>query len=357
MIITDNYTSEGIHRIFEYFKKEKEIYLNQKLIEEHLYCLGILESFSKIGMNFVLIGNMATYLMCQENLYLPNNLEIMVNKQDFLIDYLSEANQLFKAIKYQSIIQKDNYILYQYTYKSAIDDVVNVYLNIRLEDHIINEVASVAINKPYLSEKEHIYRIKTPYAERLFAEALYHFSPKMLLGKIQNNDYFPLFVIKNLLDSTQLYNYLGDFELVINEYYKLINKFETNDEKFKFDHFIWDTYNSLINVYCQGKYRTEHYKILSKGIKSIQNYIINDLGNEDQIFKSISYPLLACSCIYRNINCLNIKIEKKKRINFFNYSKVNLMKDLDKNAFNVVVTAIEIFDNLKIIEKIYKNVS
>ena len=66
MIVESNYTKDNIIKIKKYF--ETKVLLDERIIEKHLNCLGLLESFSKIGMNFVLSGNMATYLMCENNL-------------------------------------------------------------------------------------------------------------------------------------------------------------------------------------------------------------------------------------------------------------------------------------------------
>ena len=198
MIINENYTRENIQKVLEYFKNIYQVNFNEEIIEQHLYCLGLLESFSKIGMNFVLIGNMATYLMCEKNLYLPNNIEIMVNKQDFINDYLKEANLLFSALDYKVVKEVDDYLLFEYTYKSNINDVVKIYLNVRLEEHIVYDVASIEINKPYILNENKIYRLKTPLAERLFTEALFNFTPQMLLGKRYSSDDFNLYTIVRL---------------------------------------------------------------------------------------------------------------------------------------------------------------
>lgn len=350
MIIKENYCSRNINRLISYFKVNQQC-IDKSIIEQHLYCLGLLESFSKIGMNFVLSGDMAVYLMCENNLYLPNSLEIRVNKQDYLDDYLKEANQEFSALEYKKIKVASNYVIFEYLFSSFNNQHVKIYLNVKLEDHITTNVMSMAIDKPYLLNYERIYRVKTPSYEEVFAQALFDFKPNFLNGKVIDNGNFPLFIAKRLADMAVLYPYLEKFYLVIYYYEKAYDNYKNVYFNANYEYLMYDAYNSLINIYCQGKYRPEYYADLKKGLMEIQRYKINERLNINKINLITAYPLLACACVYQYIDCLSEIIKPHKKMNFYNYSKINMMKQSDIFAFNVVFRAIEIFDRLEVIEE------
>lgn len=351
MINEANYSQQNIERIGKYFLVN-ECNIDEKIIKKHLYCLGLLESFSKIGMNYLLIGNMAVYLMTDNNLYLPDNLEIAVNRQDFLDDYLSSANSIFTAYEKKIIEENENYLLYEYSFQDNDKKIISIYLSIKLEDHLTNDVISVAINKPFLIQEERIYRSKVPYYEALFAQALFCFSPNELESANFTNDPYSLYLVKKLIDASQLYPYLKRFDIVIDCYEEYFERAHSINNELKLEYFIYDAYNSLINFYCKGTYRPEYFHLLKKGINEIQKLKLNEIVSIENIFQLAAYPLLACACIYQKTDCLLIKIKNHKPMNFFNYTKINNIKKYNKKAFNIVCQAIEIFDRLDLIEKI-----
>lgn len=354
MIVESNYTKDNIIKIKKYF--ETKVLLDERIIEKHLNCLGLLESFSKIGMNFVLSGNMATYLMCEDNLYLPINLEIMINRQDFLDDNLLEANKIFSSLNYEMVNKSNDLLVYKYSFKSVLEEVENIeiYLNVVLRNHIINDVASVAIDKPYLINENRIYRVKTPIIEKLFAETMFQFSPTIFKSIFLNSDSFSLYLIKKVLDLAVLYKYVNEFDYVIKYYQDMYDDFKNYHPEEKYHYFICDSFNYLMNIYCKGTYRKAYYKVLEDGIKEIQEFRLDDAISKDNFFLIVGYPLLAYSCLYRGENFLNVEITKKRRMNCYNYAKTNLMKKYDRKVFNIVYRSIEIFEELTGIEELEK---
>ena len=350
MIVKENYSNKNIDKLVKYFNNSEQS-IERSLIEQHLYCLGLLESFSKIGMNFVLSGDMAVYLMTDKNLYLPNSLEIRVNRQDYLYDYLKEASSVFESLSYQMIKEENNYVVFEYQFLSLNNQIVKIYLNVILEAHITNNVMSVAIDKPYIINEERIYRIKTPIYEELYAYQLFYFKPNYFKGKVIDTDDFSLFLIKRVADMDMLYPYLENFYMVIYYYHKIFSEYKKLYEDLNYDYLIYDAFNSLVNIYCQGRYRPEYYLPLRKGIIEIQKYSINEMLDLKNIFKIAAYPLFSCACLYQCVDCVTEEIVNHKKMRFYNYSKINMMKKLDYEYFNVVYQAIEIYERLDIIEK------
>lgn len=352
MLSDFSYTKERVDYIIKSFNN-----ISEEVALKHLYSLGLLEMFAKIGMNFLLVGNMAAYLMGDENLYLPDNLEIQFHKRDFLDSYLKQINEWCQPVSFIKNQINEDFIIYQYIFETYNKLSVTIYLNVKLVNKLSLDVASIAIDKPFIINNDKIYRVKTVYAEKLIAKALFNFSPIILCDAINTNDTFELFIIKSLLDCIQLVSKIERFDYIYYDYYDLIDDFK---EYYKLDenskHFLFDSFYAVINIYCKGKYRKDSYKLLDNGIKAVQEFVISEKISVDNFFLNVGYPALIYACIYRNYNYLNLKISNRKLMLFYNYSKINDMKKYDHNVFNIIYQAIEIFDRLDIIEKTKKEI-
>ena len=120
MLKKDNFTKENINRLRELSGNDPS------MIEKAVYAFGLLEALVKVGMPFIFKGGTCLMLLLKTPRRLSTDIDIIVEPDTIVDEYIREAGELFPFISQKEDIRKGRNNIekrhYEFTYNSPINN-------------------------------------------------------------------------------------------------------------------------------------------------------------------------------------------------------------------------------------------
>lgn len=343
-----NFTKEYIDRIHHLSGNDPS------LLEKTIYAFGLLEALVKVNTPFIFKGGTCLMLLLDSPKRLSTDIDIIVEPEIDILNYIIQASKLFPFISYREDIRKGrNNIVkrhFEFTYNSPTNNKpLVILLDVLFEKNNYNNILEKPIkNNLLLTEGEDCF-VKIPSINSILGDKLTAFAPHTtgIPFKIEKD----LEIIKQLYDCYTLLTLMTDFSEVCDVYNKVV-KTELNYRGKDMSHkkVLEDTIRSCFCIISKGVLFREDYKYFSNGIRRISGHIYKEAFNGEKAAYIACEVLYLASCIYADNEYRIISNYDKyinEIINFKGAKCLNYLRKINIKSYAYVIESIKnLEDNL-----------
>lgn len=282
MILDKCFKKEWIVDRSKHFKRGKTV-ADGQLIEKVIYALRLLETLSRVNVDFIFKGGTCLLLLLKKVNRFSIDIDIIIevmSKDEFKnkLDSIIKESKVFyryeEHIRYSSNdIPKAHY---KFFYKSDLDESEKyILLDILFEKCSYSKIIEKEIKCDFIELDDEIIKVKTPDINCILGDKLTAFAPKttgIMYGKGKQ-----LEIIKQLYDISNLFDESDDLS-IISETFKKIAAQELSYRKaegLSYNDVLDDIFNTSINIITKGRVSLENFKELEDGVRRIKGYIFS----------------------------------------------------------------------------------
>ena len=348
MINENVYTQDYIKRM----RLEKKC--DPVILEKTIFAFGLLEALKKSGADFIFKGGTSLMLLLEKPQRLSTDIDIIVEPGYDIEAYIRSASEMYPFIHFEenkrtgaNNIVKQHFRFY---YKSLKDDdkEVSILLDVLFEKNHYAKVEERELKNELIETSGNPIIVKVPSVDSILGDKLTAFAPYTIgvkpvmekeTGEIVDKK---TEVIKQFFDIASLFDVMENIEDVKKSYKKVaIAEIGYRGIDVTIEDCLRDTFNAAISIFSKGRMFSEMYKEdLLPGIRSLSSFLINVRFNGETAHVQAAKVMLLAACILAGTN-----IEEIPEGDLFKdeYKSVNLMKKIDKDAFNMAAYAIDIY--------------
>lgn len=346
MISKSNYTKEHLEDVVGRYKGNKEIF------ERVLFAFGMLQSLADVNLDFVFKGGTCLLLLLDNPRRFSTDIDIMVNIDTDIDDFIKEAGKLFPFESYaehhrvkKNGIEKRHF---KFEYISILTNhPANIVLDVVFEDKSFIDTKSIEIKNSLLLTEQPSTFVNVPTVEYLIADKLTAFAPNTI-GILYNQDK-DLEIIKQMHDVAILFDYVQDFEVVKNAYSKYAEiQIKYRELSCNYEFCLNDTIEACISILSLGEHfgNKQSYVELKGGISKISSHIFDGYSINKAILHSSKVLYIATMVKYNQDLDYVDKVDSEQLLSKNSiYANLNKVRKINVIAFNYVRASILLIDN------------
>lgn len=324
MIDKSIYTQEYIQNLTD------EIKADRNLVERTLFAFGLLEALSRVEMPFVFKGGTCQLLLLNNPRRLSTDIDIIVEPNTDLDEYLHKASQLFPFKHMDENVRKGtNNIVkrhFRFYYNSPIQSTeTNIILDVVFEECPYAKVIEKEIINQFLKVGLPRISVKVPSVDCLLGDKLTAFAPSTIGIPFGINK--ELEIIKQLNDIACLFDELNDYHAVKSTYIKTAEiEIGFRGLKINYKECLKDSMSSCLCIMAKGMIQEKDYEVFLTGIRKVKGHMLGYRYNPDVAVDQASKVLYLCACLLVNHDF-------EKNIDFKNYKEIKKLPDELKSLF------------------------
>ena len=298
MIKQENYLLENIRRIQQESKSDPII------IERVLFAFGLLEALRRVELPFIFKGGTSLLLLLKKPKRLSTDIDILVNPETDIEDYLQKAEAIFPfKYKVEQIRKGKNEIEkrhFKFYYDSpSKNKEFHIILDVVFENTPYKEIVERKIENPLLITEEPNLSVLLPSIDCILGDKLCAFAPKttgILYGQGKE-----LEIIKQMYDVSTLIDYADNFE-TIKDAYRTSVEIESffRGKTFTADDCLRDTIETCLTIISKGKINPEYHEELISGIKKIRSHVFQTQYSAEVAAEDACKVLYFAACMLKN---------------------------------------------------------
>ncbi|MDD7402794.1 MAG: nucleotidyl transferase AbiEii/AbiGii toxin family protein [Butyribacter sp.] len=271
MLLKENFNEEHIREL------QKNSRRDPVLLERAVYAFGLLEALARVGMPFVFKGGTCLMLLMDKPRRLSTDIDIIVEPETDLDDYLEKASVIFpfRKVEEQKRIGKNNIEKrhFKFTYDSPINNKqFYILLDVLFEVNHYAEVVEKEIQNDLLLTEEEYLVVRIPGADCILADKLTAFAPHTT--GIELNKGKDMEVMKQFYDVCSLIEIFKECAIVKRTYEPIaLAEISYRGIKVTPTDCLWDTFEAALCIASRGKVGADEYPIYVKGIRDLRGHI------------------------------------------------------------------------------------
>ena len=349
MILKESFSIEHINQI-----KAKYPSLDKQLIERTIFALGLLESLVKVKMPFVFKGGTALMLLLKKPFRISTDIDIIVDTDCDIEPYLKAVANIYPFIHVEEHVRtgKNGIIKkhYKYYYKSPTSDTeIPILLDVLFEHNGYEELTTKEIRNEFLLTSGENYSVQLPTIESILGDKLTAFAPHTTgiefeyINDNGNKVEKTLEVIKQFLDVSQLILEVNNPKSVRATYNNIVrNEIQYRGIKVTSEDCLRDTFKVTLSILSKGILYPDDYSYLIKGIRKIQNHIFGFDINGEIAYRYAAPVLLFVAKMLTQT--YDIRLIEQPSFTNKRFRSINQIRRIDKDAFDIIATAIRMVD-------------
>jgi hypothetical protein len=322
------------------------------LIEKSIYAMGLLEAIARTGLKFIFKGGSSLMLLLDSPKRFSTDVDIIVEPETDMESALDKAAKIWPFFKMTEHIRRVSGNIETRHFKFGYDSPITgreltIMLDVLFEKNHYSTLLSKNICSELLLTHEPMISVNLPNANCIIADKLTAFAPHTTgipFGKDKE-----LEIIKQLFDIASLLEYVDN----IDEVKKVFTTTAEAEIRYRnLDISTEDILNDIIDtaicVAGRGKFNSDEYTLLQKGISRIQNHIYSEKFNGELAVSKACMVLFLASALLTNQPCLpTLKDEEyyHSAIPYGRYKVLNYVRNFDLIAYKYL------FEAAKMLEK------
>jgi len=298
MISEKNFTKERVEEVKQKFK------VNPPLLEKMTQALYLCEQLKINGLDFVFKGGTSLILLFDEPQRFSIDIDIVTtanrkqleNVLDNCIEKSHFTNwELDEKRSYKEGVPKAHY---RFFFDPIFTQDNNILLDVLFDEQPYLHTQSIEITKPWIDTSLPLTNVIVPTIESIAGDKLTAFAPNttgILYGRGKHTE-----IIKQMFDVGQLFDKIGDFELVVKSFQHHVKKeIDYRNPSLTADNILDDILKTCVEVVMEQQ--TE----LKKGIKSFGSWTIaRPFRREEAIETAGKIAYMAAKIKTNDINSL-----------------------------------------------------
>ena len=327
--------------------KKNNNQLHSVYVENTIYAFELLSELVKLGIDFVFKGGTSLLIHFLEPRRLSTDVDIIGDFDLTILNKIIERNHRFR--KMQEAVRSHN--------RPKIKNLEFYYNTVIpgfAEQFVILDIVNIKPNYPNIVKKQikcnlletdEDLVVKIPSVESLLGDKLTAFAPNMIGIPLEDDQFRPVNVIKQLFDISLLFDSVSDLS-EIYEAYKISHDLNCRirNQKYEIDETLDDTINTCITLSSDGFSDRRNYAqiIISKGCNRLNQFLIAETFSM-QIAKKHSAKVALMATILKkkrfDLILSDLRFTKKKIDQLKNtelssrYNKLAPLKESDVEAF------------------------
>ena len=325
------------------------------ILERTIFAFGLLEALVKVGAEFTFKGGTSLMLLLEKPYRLSTDIDIVVAPGYDIETYINAASKLYPFIRYEenkrvgtNKIVKQHFRFYYQALKGQ-DREVSILLDVLFEENHYSKIEKREIKNELIETSGEPIYVSIPSVDSILGDKLTAFAPNTIGVKFEvekeNGDIVDkkTEVVKQFFDIGCLFDVVSSVEDIKNTY-NLVSKAEIGYRGLEVtpENCLEDTFYAALSIFSKGRIHPEMYKDLLVGITSLSSFLINVKFNGETAYKQAAKVMLLAASILAD---KDIETEIPDSGNLAgDYAKINFMKKLDKQSFNIAAYAISLFE-------------
>ena len=349
MIDKKVYTKTYIDDLVKKYKADPQI------IERAVFALGLLEALVVVGTTFIFKGGSALMLLLEKPFRLSTDVDIIVKPEFDIEKYVNKASEIYPFIRYEedtrvganSIVKKH----YRFYYKSLANELkeIPILLDILFEENHYATIVKKEIKTEFLEVTGNPVFVNIPNPNSILGDKLTAFAPHTIGvipintrddGKIVDKR---IECIKQFFDVACLIDVSNNFEEVLKTYKQTSSsEIAYRGLSISYKDCLLDCFNSALSIASRGKWSFEDYSNYLFGIRGLAGYLINIRFNAETAYRQASKVMYLTACLVKEIDPEKDIPDASPFTN--EYSIINNIRKIDKDAFNRIARAITLIN-------------
>jgi len=341
MINPDTFTAEHIRYIHQHSKRDPA------LIERTIFAFGLLEAIISSKLPFVFKGGTSLMLLMDKPRRFSTDIDIIVDPGIMVDKYLEVVSANWPFIGVTEQIRNSTTNMEKRHFKSTYISPLNnkeqtVLLDILFEKNPYSTIISKPVENELLLVKPPAVIVMLPSANCILADKLTAFAPHTT--GIPYNVNKEMEIIKQLYDVAALVSLIDDFtEVKLNYHDIAIKEIQYRNMHISIEDALNDAIHTAACIAGRGKYHSEEYALLQRGIMSIRNHIYGELFNGEIAVQKACMVMYIAAAILTNQGELPAFKEDRYYITTDlcsdEFTKLGYIKKMDMFAYRHLVEA------------------
>lgn len=330
------------------------------ILERSVFAFGLLEAFARTKAEFIFKGGTSLMLLLDEPIRLSTDIDIIVKSDVDIMTFIKNASKIYPFERFEenprvggaSKIVKKHFRFYYKSLQSE-DKEVPVLLDVLFEDNHYAEVIQKEIkNSLLITEGEPIF-VTIPSVNSILGDKLTAFAPHTIgikpnyekeNGEIVDKK---IEVMKQFFDVATLFDYATDMKLIATTYKNTANtELKYLGLNQGYEECLMDSFNEALSILSRGYFNSDYFKkYYLPGIRGLKQYLINVRFTSETAYVQAAKIMYLSALIITGV-------DRPKDLpvadNFKNeYSKINYIRRLNRDAFNMAAYAIKLIEEKK----------
>ncbi|MCH5249898.1 MAG: nucleotidyl transferase AbiEii/AbiGii toxin family protein [Lachnospiraceae bacterium] len=345
MLMQETFEINHINTLREHINSDPAI------LERTIYAFGLLESLVRVNMPFIFKGGTCLMLLLKTPRRLSTDIDIIVEPKTDISHYIREAAQIFpfKEVEEQTRIGINQ--IEKRHFKFYYDSPVNkkqfyILLDVLFENNHYNKLIKKDIKSEILLTKEPYMQVAIPSIDCILGDKLTAFAPHTTGIPFDVNK--EMEIIKQLFDIATLIEECENFQDIYESYINTVkSEIAYRGNECSVEDALLDTIETAACIVSRGNNRSEEYRKLMEGIKSLRTHIYRGgYSGELAAIQACSVMYMA-ACILKNQTFVRIdKPEEyiKDSIGKSRYKNLAYIKKLKLEAYAYLVEAVKLLE-------------
>ena len=295
MLLNDIYTAEYIAEL------RSKTGADPSILERTVFAFGLLEALCKVGLPFIFKGGTSLMLLLEHPKRLSTDIDIIVEPDIDIIDYISKAGTIFPFVSVEENIRKGiNNIEkrhFRFHFLSPrMQKEISILLDVVFEENPYQKVIERPISNNLLLSEGKGFTVKIPDKNCILADKLTAFAPHTTgipfgIGK-------ELEIIKQFYDCWSLIQEMDDYPMVAKVYDE-VSRIESGYRGSDLEPSVClkDTIDSCICIMGRRGIRPDEYADYFKGIRALQGHIYDGNLNGENAVEYASEVMYLAACL------------------------------------------------------------
>ena len=352
MLSREMYTGEYIQSLYERTGNDPA------LLERVIYAFGLLEAIRKVELPFCFKGGTSLMLLLDHPRRLSTDIDIIVEPETDIDDYIKRAGELFPFIDVEEHIRvgKNNiekrHFRFKYNSPKNGKDVT-ILLDVLFEDIQYSTTVERPIKNELLLTEGDDLSVIIPDVNGILGDKLTAFAPHTTgipFGVTKE-----LEIVKQLFDCGSLFDAMNDYGEVCTSYDKIVrSEMEYRDLMIPTEEVLKDTIKGCLCIASRGQLDVEEYSYYKDGISRIRNHILGGKFSGEIAGTYASRVLyLASSILAGNGSVTKItdaSVYSGQKIELPKAKSFSYLRIVDPVAYSYVVEAGKLLQGMEIAE-------
>ncbi len=274
MLLQENFSIEHIREL------QKTSHRDPILLERTIYAFGLLEALARVKLPFIFKGGTSLMLLTQHPRRLSTDIDIIVDPDTNLDQYLKQAAEIFpfRDVEEQIRIGKNQIVKrhFKFVYDSPINEKpLYILLDVLFEHNHYTELVQKKIQGDLLLTEPEYLPVTLPSANCILADKLTAFAPHTT--GIPLNVGKDMEIMKQFYDVSTLLDTFTDFWQVKNTYEQIVQaEIDYRGIDKNSENCLKDTFETALCIASRGKTEKEEYSSFVKGIRELRGHIYTE---------------------------------------------------------------------------------
>lgn len=349
MLLRENFTLKHLESLQNTYPSVDKI-----LLERTIYAFGLLEALAKAGTPFIFKGGTCLMLLLKHPKRFSTDIDIIVDPKCNINEYLDKTAQSFPFLRFEEKVRKGVNNIEKKHFKffySALNSgrEVGILLDVLFEENLYKQTIQKEIKNEFLLTSGIQTFVQIPSIDSILGDKLTAFAPNSTgIPYISINQEGvqtdkKMEVIKQFFDVATLFSEANNFDHIRKTYLEIVqSEINYRGLSISYKEALLDTFNCSLAIFSRGRMFKTEYDSLLEGIIKIRNHIFGVRFDGETAYQYAAKVMILVAGILCEINTIDSTILDQPLIIEPPYNKINRLKPLDADSFNVAATAIQI---------------